>query len=117
MLAVCVWALRLPYAAAAVVDFCWPLLRPGGVLLGDDFNWKAVSHDAQLFARTHNLQLGSFDGCHDRLRKEVKPELCVWYLRKPADVKLRGVTERRPQLRQWRADERAWSPFRQGARR
>ena len=51
----------------------YPLLKPGGLLIGDDFNWKAVSHDAQLFARVHGLELSSFDGCHQRLRRRGRP--------------------------------------------
>lgn len=64
----------------------WPLVAPGGLLLGDDFNWAAVSHDAQLFARTHGTELSSFDGCHQRLilpPPRFKGSLCVWYMRKP----------------------------------
>ena len=75
----------------------WPLIKPGGILLGDDFNWMAVSHDAQLFARTHDLEIGSFDGCHERLRADKGGELCVWYLRKPPGEKAHGQIDRRPQ--------------------
>ena len=67
-------------------------------MLGDDFNWKAVSHDAQLFARTHDLELRSFDGCHERLRTDTGGGLCVWFLQKPANEKMRGMVERRPSL-------------------
>jgi hypothetical protein len=81
----------------------WPLIRPGGLLIGDDLNWRAVSHDAQLFARTHNLTLSSFDGCHEKLISSAKAMLCVWYLRKPEDARLKGAPlNRRPQLREWR---------------
>ena len=77
----------------------WPLIRPGGLLLGDDFNWRAVSHDVQLFARTHGLELGSFGGCHERLIAAASNELCVWYIRKPPGERMQGVVERRPQIR------------------
>lgn len=71
----------------------WPALRPGGLLIGDDFNWKAVSHDVQLFARTYNLTLESFNACHLTLR-DSPPDAdvrttCVWYLRKPSTADLR----------------------------
>ena len=79
----------------------WPLLRPGGMLLGDDFNWRAVSHDVQLFARTRGLAVGSFDGCHTGLLTAKKAGLCVWYLRKPFEEKLRGIVDRRPTLREY----------------
>ena len=81
----------------------WPLVRPGGLLIGDDFNWKAVSHDTQLFARTHNLTVRSFDGCHERLRDPKGGGLCVWYLQKPTSERFRGQIERRPKLRDWRS--------------
>ena len=63
----------------------WPSVRRGGLIIGDDFNWKAVSHDVQLFVRTHNLTVESFNGCHERLRSSPKHtrETCVWYIRKP----------------------------------
>ena len=31
---------------------CWDLLRPGGVLLGDDWGWEAISADVTRFAGT-----------------------------------------------------------------
>ena len=77
----------------------WPLVKPGGLLLGDDFNWRAVSHDAQLFARTHGLELSSFDGCHERLRSGAGGGLCVWYIRKPLHARFSGQVDRRPVLR------------------
>ena len=49
------------------LELYWPALAPGGMLLGDDLNWRAVNRDVKLFARVHGLSLGSFDGCH-RLR-------------------------------------------------
>jgi len=63
----------------------WAQLAPGGLLLGDDLNWAAVMHDAQLFARVHRTTVGSFDGCHERLLHptEAKGTLCVWYMQKP----------------------------------
>ena len=110
----------MPGNSLHVVAF-WPVVRRGGLLLGDDFvrdhrisrvaprrlctphgsariarllivlcacsqNWFAVSHDVQLFVRTHNLTLDSFNGCHKRLIEAKKRELCVWYIRKPKDA-------------------------------
>ena len=85
----------------------WPLLRPGGLLIGDDFNWRAVSHDVQLFARVYEVQLSSFNGCHTRLIARTKSELCVWYLQKPLIERFKGIVERRPAMRYWRSDH--WS--------
>lgn len=85
----------------------WPLLKPGGLLLGDDFNWRAVSHDAQLFARTHGLQLRSFNNCHEGLRSKKHGGLCVWYLQKPVNERLRGYVDKRPKMRHWLG--RKWS--------
>ena len=35
----------------------WKTLKPGGVLFGDDWNWKAVEHDVSRFASLHNKTL------------------------------------------------------------
>ncbi len=71
----------------------WPAVRPGGLLIGDDFNWKAVSHDLQLFARTYNVTVESFNGCHGKLRDsplDVHVRVtCVWYLQKPSTADAR----------------------------
>ena len=77
-------------------------VRPGGLLIGDDFNWRAVAHDVQLFARTHNLSVSSFDNCHEGLRTASKAGLCVWFLRKPLHERVAGMINRRPSLREWR---------------
>ena len=50
--------------------------------MGDDFNWLAVSHDVQLFARTHNLTFSSFDRCHERLRDAPSAETVCHTLRR-----------------------------------
>lgn len=77
----------------------WPLVRPGGLLLGDDFNWRAVSHDAQLFCRVHNLTLASFDGCHEKLlSRSPDGGLCVWYIKKPLLERGHGGPARRPTI-------------------
>ena len=82
----------------------WPLVRPGGVLLGDDFNWWAVSHDVQLFARVHGLTVNSFDGCHEKLMLDAPGGgLCVWYIQKPATEKGHGGPMRRPALQHRKA--------------
>ena len=73
------------------LNIYWPLLAPGGVLIGDDLNWKAVNHDVKLFARVHDLSLGSFDGCH-KLNDFANPvgkggyRTCVWHLTKGVSV-------------------------------
>ena len=86
----------------------WPLIKPGGVLLGDDFNWRAVSHDVQLFVRTHKLQLRSFSDCHEHLRSGTKAGLCVWYIQKPTtDSGGPGTVDRRPTMRTWLGNK--WS--------
>ncbi|KAL1511631.1 hypothetical protein AB1Y20_006423 [Prymnesium parvum] len=63
----------------------WAQLAPGGILLGDDLNWAAVMHDAQMFARIHQTVLNSFNGCHEQLMqaRSNKGTLCVWYMQKP----------------------------------
>lgn len=80
------------------LSFYWHLVRPGGLIIGDDFNWFAVAHDVMLFARAHNLTVASFDGCHTDLLTGAKGGLCVWYLRKPLTERVKGFVERRPQL-------------------
>ena len=40
----------------------WPLLRPRGVLFGDDFLWSSVSHDVKRFTEERNLDLVNLDG-------------------------------------------------------
>ena len=87
----------------------WPVVKPGGLLLGDDLNWKAVAHDVILFSRTHNLTLNSFDNCHEALLKAGRGRTCVWYLRKPTDhLRDHRGPERRPVLREWRSDLNQW---------
>jgi len=63
----------------------WAQLAPGGILLGDDLNWAAVMHDAQMFTRIHQTVLNSFNGCHEQLMqaRSSKGTLCVWYMQKP----------------------------------
>jgi hypothetical protein len=34
---------------------CWDLLRPGGVLMGDDWSWDAVRTDVVRFAQTISI--------------------------------------------------------------
>ena len=47
------------------------LLRPNGLLMGDDISWPAVSHDVDLFAKCHGLSVIRFG--HNQ-----------WYVKKPA---------------------------------
>ena len=80
----------------------WPLLSPGGILVGDDLNWQAVNRDVKLFARIHRLQLSSFDGCH-RLKSFKNPSgsgyrTCVWYLLKQKDAQPANATQPRSLL-------------------
>jgi hypothetical protein len=63
----------------------WAALAPGGVLMGDDLNWRAVNRDVKLFARVYGQKLRSFDGCHalrssrhaDGSRRQRLPHVCV----------------------------------------
>lgn len=79
--------------------------------MGDDFNWLAVAHDAQLFARTHNATLGSFTGCHQKLlsspagaEEKRGGTTCVWYLMKPRTERVHGVARRPVELSERIAD-------------
>ncbi len=38
---------------------CWDLLRPGGVLVGDDWSWQAIRTDVLRFARTISINAES----------------------------------------------------------
>lgn len=38
----------------------YQLLRPGGMLMGDDLSWPAVHHDVSSFAACHNLSFSQF---------------------------------------------------------
>ena len=31
----------------------WAALAPGGIIMGDDLNWRAVNRDVKLFARVY----------------------------------------------------------------
>jgi hypothetical protein len=37
------------------LELYYDLLSPGGILAGDDYNWEAVYHDVNKFAKEHNL--------------------------------------------------------------
>jgi hypothetical protein len=67
----------------------WAALAPGGVLMGDDLNWRAVNRDVKLFARVYGQKLRLFDGCH-ALRSFRHADgngyrTCVWYMQKAPD--------------------------------
>lgn len=40
---------------AVELSLYYQLLKPGGVLMGDDLEWEAVSRDVHLFAACHDL--------------------------------------------------------------
>jgi predicted O-methyltransferase YrrM len=76
----------------------WAALAPGGVLMGDDLNWRAVNRDVKLFCRIYNQTLRSFDGCHSlhsfRIPGSSGFRTCVWYIHRVAptdDALLEGV--------------------------
>jgi hypothetical protein len=46
-------------AVRADLDAYWPLLRHGGVLLGDDYDQTALAHTANAFAEEHDVPLGT----------------------------------------------------------
>jgi predicted O-methyltransferase YrrM len=48
----------------------WDRVRPGGILLGDDYVWRAVRHDVRKFVHLLRLPL-------------VRPSELLWYIRKP----------------------------------
>eukprot|EP00996_Jenningsia_fusiforme_P000759 NODE_1687_length_1441_cov_35.250000_g1522_i0.p1 GENE.NODE_1687_length_1441_cov_35.250000_g1522_i0~~NODE_1687_length_1441_cov_35.250000_g1522_i0.p1 ORF type:complete len:373 (+),score=59.31 NODE_1687_length_1441_cov_35.250000_g1522_i0:107-1225(+) len=50
----------------------WDRLRAGGILLGDDYVWRAVRHDVMKFVSTFGLHL-------------ERPSELLWYIRKPMD--------------------------------
>ena len=44
----------------ADLDLYWEILRPGGVLIGDDFDWEAVQENVINFAYIQKLEFTSF---------------------------------------------------------
>lgn len=44
------------------IGLYYELLRPGGVLFGDDFLWSSVSHDVRRFTDERGLDLHNLDG-------------------------------------------------------
>ena len=51
----------------------YSLLRPGGVMLGDDYEFEAVAHDVQTFARCQNATFITF-GAHGLQWMVQKPQ-------------------------------------------
>lgn len=49
----------------------WQLLRPGGVLLGDDEYFEAVAHDRKVFAECYNVTWESFGHSQWMVRKPM----------------------------------------------
>lgn len=45
----------------ADLDLYWELLRPGGALIGDDFDWEAVQSNVINFAYLQKVEFTSFD--------------------------------------------------------
>ena len=42
------------------IDAFWPVLRPGGTMIGDDFSWPEVQRAVHRFARLQKLEVESF---------------------------------------------------------
>jgi hypothetical protein len=57
----------------------WRILAPGGVLIGDDYNWPSVNHDVQRFAREHGVEIEMKERSHWLIQKP----LSVGYLPSP----------------------------------
>jgi predicted O-methyltransferase YrrM len=57
----------------------WRILAPGGVLIGDDYNWPSVNHDVQRFAREHGVEIEMKERAHWLIQKP----LSVGYLPSP----------------------------------
>jgi len=51
----------------------YQMLRPGGLLMGDDMNWAAVAQDVRAFAKCNDLKV--------EFVENVKKD--QWYIRKP----------------------------------
>ena len=49
----------------------WETLKPGGVLMGDDYDWASVKHDLDLFVQMKGIGPLQFDSG-------------AWFLAKPA---------------------------------
>lgn len=63
----------------------WRLLRPGGVLIGDDEYFEAVAHDRRVFADCYNVTYKSFGQSQ-------------WMVRKP--TRRRSIRRREPARRE-----------------
>ena len=64
------------------LELYYALLRPGGVLFGDDFIWPAVRHDVCCFLQDHGLPLLT----------DVRysyPRGNIWWVQKPPKPPLR----------------------------
>lgn len=48
----------------------WPLIQPGGILFGDDWDWKTVRCDVKKFAYYRQLEIKIIEGN-------------VWSIKKP----------------------------------
>mmetsp|Transcript_27136 Transcript_27136/g.61297 ORF Transcript_27136/g.61297 Transcript_27136/m.61297 type:complete len:126 (+) Transcript_27136:466-843(+) len=54
----------------------WDALSPGGMLLGDDYNWPGVAHDVQKFGEEHpegKLQVFRIPKSNQRCWYMIKP--------------------------------------------
>ena len=54
----------------ADLDLYWEILRPGGCLIGDDFDWEAVQANVINFAYLQKIEFTSFSNKF-RIRKPV----------------------------------------------
>ena len=57
----------------------WRILAPGGILIGDDYDWPAVNHDVNKFARDYKVKILEKEKAHWMIKKP----LTVGYLASP----------------------------------
>ena len=74
-------------AVTSDIQRFWPLLRPGGILLGDDYsrNWPGVVHAANEFAQREGVVLHHSNPASNWAAAPEKLEtgLFKWWVRKP----------------------------------
>jgi len=60
------------FETLAELHLFWQILRPGGLMLGDDFHgFEAVAHDVRVFATCYNLTIDAFYGEQWLIRKPI----------------------------------------------
>jgi predicted O-methyltransferase YrrM len=57
----------------------WRILAPGGILIGDDYDWPAVNHDVNKFSRDYKVEILEKEKAHWMIKKP----LTVGYLASP----------------------------------